>query len=282
MKNIYPKNFKIKGFWHSALLIIAFLANTFIINAQVVKPFTQRTSSYTPSKKIYNIKGDFMMIGNTNLTLQNYGATFNNHDGSMVYVDIDDDGTTLNSSSATLGFSTENGAIPSCSKIIYAGLYWTGRSSATNTPFSVTKMVKDGGSTTVNKPNLTFTSGNNITNTNYTLAITRAGTSSGRNPVYTFSGNGHTYVFNYTNTASPTTVTLSVDGGTATNVPVTIVVSGNTATATLSTPYVIADGTVNLTINKLIRDTATNPSNYTSLPNAANVSVQEQYLVILH
>jgi hypothetical protein len=34
--------------------------------------FTQRTSTATPAKKIYNIKGDFTMLGNTNLTLATY------------------------------------------------------------------------------------------------------------------------------------------------------------------------------------------------------------------
>jgi hypothetical protein len=41
-----------------------------------------------------------------------------------------------------LTFSSENGAIPSCSNIIYAGLYWTGRASKTspsNNTFTVTK-----------------------------------------------------------------------------------------------------------------------------------------------
>ncbi len=49
---------------------------------------------------------------------------------------------TLNSSSADLQFSTENGAIPACSKIVYAGLYWTGRASNGPTSpesFTVTK-----------------------------------------------------------------------------------------------------------------------------------------------
>ena len=41
-----------------------------------------------------------------------------------------------------MALSTENGAIPSCSRIVYAGLYWTGRASdnnTSNTTFSVTK-----------------------------------------------------------------------------------------------------------------------------------------------
>lgn len=93
---------------------------------QLIKSFTQRTSQYTPNTKIYNLKGDFQMIGNTNLTLAAYSNNASNN-GNMKYVDIDNDETTLNSSSATLQFSNEQGAKPKCSRVVYAGLYWTGR-----------------------------------------------------------------------------------------------------------------------------------------------------------
>ncbi|HEY0046710.1 MAG TPA: hypothetical protein VGB44_08365, partial [Flavobacterium sp.] len=110
--------------------------------AQVRVPFTQRTSQYTPTQPIYHIKGDFAIIGNTNLTLQNYTNETPNSLNLMRYVDIDSDPTTLNSSSAILNFSTENGAVPSCSNVLFAGLYWTGRASnlqASPTTFTVEK-----------------------------------------------------------------------------------------------------------------------------------------------
>ena len=137
MKNLYFTNFRLTSFWCFVILFFAFFSNPLGVNAQV-KPFTQRTSSETPTKKIYNIKGDFTLIGNTNLTLQSYSDNGDNA-GSMRFVDVDSDSNTLNSSSARLTLSTENGAAPSCSKIIYAGLYWTGRSTTNNTPYSVTK-----------------------------------------------------------------------------------------------------------------------------------------------
>src|SRR5690625_2954704 len=96
-------------------------------NAQVIKPFTQRTSQHSPDKKIYNLRGDFVLLGNTNLTLQYYGDNRGNN-AQMKYVDVDNDRNTWNSSSADLVLSSENGADPSCSNIVYAGLYWTGRS----------------------------------------------------------------------------------------------------------------------------------------------------------
>jgi conserved repeat domain len=98
--------------------------------SQIQIPFEQRTSQYTPEKKIYNVKGDFTMIGNTNLTLYNYNDNRGNGNNYMIYVDEDSDPSTFNSSSATLDFSTENGAKPQCSNIIYAGLYWTGRANS--------------------------------------------------------------------------------------------------------------------------------------------------------
>lgn len=106
------------------MLIFAIVGSSF---AQVQVPFTQRTSQYSPSKVIYNVKGDFTLIGNSNLTLDSYNVNYNNSNRTMEFVDVDNDSSTENSSSATLTFSTENGANPDCSNIIYAGLYWTGR-----------------------------------------------------------------------------------------------------------------------------------------------------------
>lgn len=113
----------------------------------VLVPFSPRTSSKAPApyqgKTIYNVQGDFTMLGNTNLTLVTYSNTGSNN-AEMKYVDVDNDATTLNSSSATLKLGD---ADPNCSEILFAGLYWTGRahdldaagvSSSPNT-FSVTK-----------------------------------------------------------------------------------------------------------------------------------------------
>lgn len=221
--------------------------------------FKQRTSSATPTTKVYNVKGDFTMLGNTNLTLLNYATGTNNEGREMKYVDIDGDSNTWNSSMATLELSNEgeNGANPNCSTVLFAGLYWTGKSDDNNETFTGSKQVQNGTQSINN--NYTVGHGQSITNTNYSLNITRDNpNSTNRSPIYTFIGNGNTYVFNYTNNASPATVTLSINGNAATNVPVTIGTSGAVATATLNTPYIITDGTVTLTINQLIRSTATN------------------------
>ncbi|MEI6749689.1 MAG: hypothetical protein WCM93_11060, partial [Bacteroidota bacterium] len=127
-------NFGISNTLKCFLLITALLTGSaFFANAQVRVPFTQRTSQYSPSKVIYNIRGDFQMIGNTNLTLVTYGNNTTNGNNQMKLVDMDGIASTANSSSATLALSTENGATPSCSNIIYAGLYWSGRTSSSVT-----------------------------------------------------------------------------------------------------------------------------------------------------
>lgn len=124
---------------------LLFLVLSYDINAQTeTSPqvnFLQRTSSTAPSQTIYNVKGDFTMLGNTNLTLNNYSTTTNNEGNSMKYVDIDGNSSTLNSSMATLELSNsgENGANPNCSTVIFAALYWTGKSIDASETFSVTK-----------------------------------------------------------------------------------------------------------------------------------------------
>ncbi|MDP2161487.1 MAG: hypothetical protein Q8K02_13460, partial [Flavobacterium sp.] len=222
-----------------------------------------------------NVKGDFTMIGNTNLTLANYGDETSNNN-IMQYVDIDGDANTWNSSSANLSLSTENGANPACSNIVYAGLYWTGRASdgsSSPTVFTVEKQVP-GGTQTINQ-NYTVGHNQSIINTNYSLVVSRDNPSNNnRSPIYTFSNGTNTYVFRFTNNTGANRVTLSVNGGTAVNVPVSYATSGTTGTATLSTPYVISNGTVNLTITNLVRSTATNLSTGdTQSTSFANVNV---------
>jgi gliding motility-associated-like protein len=127
MKKNYAKLFSpiIPG--NLFVLFLVFLGSVLQMGAQVRQPFTQRTSQDSPNRKIYNIKGDFTMIGNTNMTLWDYSTERMNSNNYMTVVDKDTNSSTSNSSSANLTFSTENGASPECSNILFAGLYWTGR-----------------------------------------------------------------------------------------------------------------------------------------------------------
>ena len=130
MKKLYFNSKANNLFFGYFSIVFLLLGISLTTTAQLRVPFTQRTSQYTPDKRVYNVKGDFTIMGNTNMTLQSYGDQTQNGNNSMIYVDVDgntsngvDGKPTFNSSRSTLTFSTENGAIPSCSNIIYAGLY---------------------------------------------------------------------------------------------------------------------------------------------------------------
>jgi hypothetical protein len=61
----------------------------------------------------------------------------------MIYVDVDSDSNTYNSSSSTLSLSTENGAVPVVLQYflqVYIGLV----NPKTQTPFTATKRVQNG------------------------------------------------------------------------------------------------------------------------------------------
>ena len=237
-------------------IIIYFIQNTYLlflllfpiapINAQTLTSpqvnFSQRTSASSPSQTIYNIKGDFTMLGNTNLTLQNYATTTDNQSNIMKYVDIDGDASTLNSSMATLELSNsgENSAEQNCSTVIFAGLYWTGKSDDANETF------------TINNTNAYHNS--QINNTNYIMTVTRGGSSNNYYPIYSFTANGNSYVFSFTNAAvsGTSTVTLKLNGVAQPSIDVTYA-SGK---ATFTTPFTSnpAFGT-SFTINSLTRNT---------------------------
>lgn len=129
MKYFYSTYKENIAFRWLAIATLFLLSNIEFGNAQVRVPFTIRTSKCAPLQKNYSINGDFSFIGNTNLTLVNYENDVNNNNNSMQYIDIDNNPSTWNSSSADLRFSNENGSLDSCTEIRYAGLYWTGRST---------------------------------------------------------------------------------------------------------------------------------------------------------
>ncbi|MCC9043815.1 hypothetical protein LNQ81_14135 [Myroides sp. M-43] len=121
------KNIKITSTFLIAVLVYSIvLLSSFTTSAQVRKTFTPRVSSevlapYTNVKN-YNLQGDFLMLGNTSMTLDPYVLDKDNSNNYMKYVDIDNDNSTVNSSSAELVLPGGD-----CTEIIYAGLYWSGR-----------------------------------------------------------------------------------------------------------------------------------------------------------
>ena len=244
MKKIYFKTINYK--WYYLIFSFLFFVATIQVEAQTLTSpqvnFSQRTSAATPAKTIYNIKGDFTLLGNTNLTLANYGEGTDNENREMRYVDIDGDSNTLNSSMATLELTNagENGANQNCSNILYAGLYWTGKSDDANETFIANRRI----STAQTCPNTT-----------YTMTVSRGG-SSPYYPIYTFSGYSHTYAFTFTNaTTGASIVTLSIDGAAAVNVPVSY---NSVGIATFSTPYTSnASWGPTFTITSLVRNVST-------------------------
>ncbi|UNY98524.1 gliding motility-associated C-terminal domain-containing protein [Zhouia spongiae] len=229
------------------LTLLIFVGNSAI--AQVNVNFQPRSSVYTPGKTIYNVKGDFTMMGNTNLTLVNYGDNTSNAN-DMRYVDVDGDINTLNSSSATLQFSNENGALPDCSNIIYAGLYWSGRAGSDQN-FTVNKEVPTGNmvSEEVTDEGVAIYNNGNIDKTDYSLTITY----SGSNNYFTFipSGGGNTVRFRYRQNGNNSEVRL-YNGFNWNTSPIVNTSSIDNNTAYFSTPYEIySDSNYTLEVTRL-------------------------------
>ncbi|WP_417363194.1 T9SS type B sorting domain-containing protein [Galbibacter sp.] len=103
------------------LFACIFFAGIFAITAQVKKDFEVRYQD--------NIKGDITFIGNNIINRdkgkmarpnQPYNGSESNDDLNMQYIDIDGDNSTFSSSSADLDIPNMG-----CSKVVYAGLYWS-------------------------------------------------------------------------------------------------------------------------------------------------------------
>lgn len=102
----------------SCLLFCCIISLT--VNAQVIKEFTNRYP-------VERIRGDFTLIGNKNLTAAFYIDTVGNGYKQMNYVNVSPEPGILNSSTARLVFSGENGSNHAETVVKFAGLYWTGR-----------------------------------------------------------------------------------------------------------------------------------------------------------
>lgn len=110
-------------------LVLLFILMSFSLFAQNFVPFTPRFPNQI-------LKGDIQLIGNNILGPDN--NAFNdgnvyNHNVDMMYIDIDGDASTFNSSSADLTIAN-----PGCYRIIHAGLYWGAVTEGTE-PFTNVK-----------------------------------------------------------------------------------------------------------------------------------------------
>ena len=292
MKKTYTYK-AVKGMSAVLMVLIIVLSSVFQdVQAQLIRPFTQRTSTFTPTKKIYNIKGDFQMIGNTNLTLQNYGDETPNSNNSMIFVDVDNTRNTLNSSSATLTLSTENGALPECSNIIYAGLYWTGRAhdgASSPDTFTVSKSFTGGEpqSVTTNYT-VQHSAGVLIPNTSYTMAVTRLGNNNSYYLHYEITSNvGAPPIWLEFQNISPYVRYSLNSGSTWQNVSNEVITNnGNLRTATFD-PIIFYNSSGYLyTVSSLVRDSRMNQTanTYRSTASASGTltSISTDYTIIKH
>ncbi|MGI9549676.1 MAG: SprB repeat-containing protein, partial [Aurantibacter sp.] len=109
---------------NTLFLLLLFLGGLVATNAQEV-PFSARLND--GGNSYINIKGDYTFLTNTVMNRRNnsngpnvpYNGNNSNNNFHVEYVDIDGDPTTFSSSSSTI-------ALPTCSQIYYAGLYWAG------------------------------------------------------------------------------------------------------------------------------------------------------------
>ncbi|MHC5309850.1 hypothetical protein ACYSNM_07230 [Myroides sp. LJL116] len=136
MKKIYIDRLRVH------LSILLFLVCTFSILGQ--ETFTLRKSLKAPEPYtdvgIYNLRGDFTMIGNSNLydnKNPNNRKKGNGNNDNMTFYKLSGDGSDIiNSSSSTL--VKPIGLDLTCTEIVYVGLYWTGRGD--NDPSDATKL----------------------------------------------------------------------------------------------------------------------------------------------
>ncbi|WP_198669837.1 DUF7507 domain-containing protein [Cognataquiflexum aquatile] len=190
----------------------------------------------------------------------------------MKYVDVDSDGNTLNSSSSTLVFSSENNADPNCSEIVYAGLYWSGRANPNfGETFDVVIGYQTGPSQNVTDNVQELNHNQEVDYSTYSLSISRQGDQNARYPRYTLSSSSgsNTYQFEFTNSGSnPGRYRIGTSGDWTDLSNQSVNVSGNNSVLTFS-PISIVEGNMTFTIDRIQRNSASN-GNTASYQNSNN------------
>ncbi len=97
----------------------------YIDNFRLIDTSNNENEEFFEKRYYNNLKGNIKIIGNTVLKSNTSDGTKSNAEINLHYVDIDDNSSTFNSSSATLDSIVDNVPVDK-SKIVWAGLYWTG------------------------------------------------------------------------------------------------------------------------------------------------------------
>lgn len=267
----------------SLLAPVVFLMLTVAVFAQNDNrvPFRHRVGNPVPEGNLFRIRGDFTIIGNTNLTVSEYSESANNALGEMIYVDVDSDHSTFNSSSATLVFSQENGADPNCSEILYAGLYWSGRAEmGIGMTFDVTKETIPGTPQDVDDKIQVVGNGENVDYSSYSLEIISEGWWGNLYPQYILrSSKGHNEIwFMFTNSERDGVLYYTGEGDWEPVSNLNIETLGSVTTATFD-PISFTERGVTFTIDRLSR-TAAGPDveDFTDSNNSMRVRAMGTYI----
>lgn len=256
MKTLFSFKFQ-KLLLANLYLVLLFVVFIGKISAQTDNrvPFKHRVGNPAPENNIFKLRGDFTIIGNTNLTLAD-PTEIDNSGNEMIYVDVDNNPNTVNSSSSTLVFSGENNADPNCSEIIYAGLYWSGRANPDlGMNFDVISRFEDGTPETVTNQVQIANHNASIANSFYTMTIGRVGAEGNRYPRYTFTSRkgGNTYQFEFSNNNNnPARYRIGTSGAMIVMTNQTVTTDGNIRTVTFD-PITITEGNVTLKVDRLQR-----------------------------
>lgn len=256
-------------------VVFALLLSTLKIHAQ----FTQRTSAHAMQHaseyikkdsegKIYNLRGDFVMAGNANLVAASYSNTGSNN-GNMVFVDVDNDASTVNSSAAFINIPNDN-----CTEVVYAGLYWTGINNRSGDYTQPGKSIANAPGTTSNSishDHTFYNTANNLDNT-YVNFYKEDGTNFVRqvvtigNRVVEFKVNPLTNEINVRSTNATT-------GAWSTWSAINATVAGTISTPTTFTEYGEWINTSNTSRERIVREgTKVSGTKVYTLPTAFNIS----------
>lgn len=142
---------------NSGLVVVLLLISMQIFGQNLV-PFSPRYDEA--------LKGDILLIGNSNVGLHvsdpYNGNDTNDRVDAAVYVDIDGDSTTFNSSSADLDVPND----VNCYQIVYAGLYWSAVVNGAEPISDVKFKVPGGAYTDITGTEVYFQNASNNNNSN--------------------------------------------------------------------------------------------------------------------